>query len=53
MLFYLSVCGVYINVLNIEFTYDILGGFNYKSALAMLLPWVAWLLGKELMRVKL
>lgn len=46
LLLYLCVFGIYINVLNFEFAYSILGGLNFQSALAMLLPWVAWLTGK-------
>ncbi|XP_067940132.1 probable palmitoyltransferase ZDHHC24 [Watersipora subatra] len=45
MLLHLSVCGAYINIINAEFAYDILGGFNLGSALAMIMPWAAWLLG--------
>ena len=46
LLLYLSVCGIYINVINFEFAYDVLGGFEPRTIIAMLLPWVAWLLGK-------
>ena len=46
LLMHLTVCGTYINVINAEYAYDILGGFNLRSILAMLLPWVAWILGE-------
>ncbi|KAF6035990.1 ZDHHC24 [Bugula neritina] len=45
LLFYLSVCGIYINVLNAEFVVDIMGGLSFQTLLAMLLPWAAWLMG--------
>ena len=43
---YLGVAGMYINLLNAEFVYDILGGLSIQSFLAILLPWAAWLMGE-------
>ena len=37
---------MYINLLNAEFVYDILGGLSIQSFLAILLPWAAWLMGE-------
>ena len=46
LLMYLGVAGMYINLLNAEFVYDILGGLSIQSFLAILLPWAAWLMGE-------
>ena len=43
---YLGLAGMYINLLNAEFVYDILGGLSIQSFLAILLPWAAWLMGE-------
>ena len=46
LLMYLGIAGMYINLLNAEFVYDILGGLSIQSFLAILLPWAAWLMGE-------
>jgi len=42
---YLFLGALYCNYLNSEMVYDLLSGFTWKSALTMIIPWMAWMMG--------
>ena len=45
LLFYLTVGSIYCNYLNFDYTFEILGGFSWRSVLTMILPLLSWTIG--------
>ena len=48
MVLYLWFAASYCTFLNMDYTWEVLGGFNWKSLLTMVMPMVSWLLGLSL-----
>ena len=45
LLLYLSIASCYCNYLNIDYTWDVLGGLTWRSVFTMIVPLVSWALG--------
>ena len=42
---YLTVGAIYCNYLNMDYTWELLGGFSFSTIVSMFLPIIAWLVG--------
>lgn len=42
---HLTCAAIYCNYLNMDYTWEVLGGFNFKSVITMFVPLVAWMFG--------
>lgn len=45
LLFYLWIGTAYCNYLNVDYTFEVLGGLSWKSILTMILPLLSWTIG--------
>lgn len=45
LLTYLTVGAAYCNYLNMDYTFEVLGGFSWKAVLTMILPLLSWTVG--------
>ena len=48
LVLYLWFAASYCTFLNMDYTWEVLGGFNWKSLLTMVMPMVSWMLGLSL-----